>query len=257
MIPRRTFVGYLAGVCASVMSAVRARAWFKTPGRAHPLAEQQNLNSTNPIESAVESALGDGQFCWSIPSAFKPALRDRLVRAETDYSQGRMPGVQEQNISKAFNFLAERLGAPDYAFTSQLQVRILRMGGNDRNDSEISPEMGPAQAFYLVRSLVFRKLYLPDYQVPPKEWDDTYYPRMVENLRFNQKLREQPPKEPPKEALSGTLRAESRPTKYAELYGIVSRSISSLSFDQGMSLIDEASRIMGLPGSFAPWQKSV
>lgn len=269
MIPRRTFLGYLTGLCTGIISAVRAHAWFKAPPRArqHSATRPENpLNSeTASIESAVDFALEDSQFCWHIPSAYKPVLKDRLVRAETDFSQGRILGVQEQNISEAFNFFAERLGAPDYAFTSLLQVRLLRMSGSDKDDNEIPSDMRPAQALYLVRSLMFRKLHLPDYQVPPKQWDETYYPRMVENLRLNQKVREQyeerrkQSEELPKQMPSGraSLRLEVRPTKYNELYEIVFQSVSSLSFENGLSLLDEGLRIMGFPGSFTPWQKSV
>ena len=108
----------------------------------------------------------------------------RVAQAETDYRRGVHPAVHEEDLVRANNNLAHTLGAPEWAYTSQSEVRKLRMqfmarypellanqakpDANGRFEA-LSKNIGPVEAAFLATTLIYQKLYSPEYQLTAHE----------------------------------------------------------------------------------------
>jgi hypothetical protein len=108
----------------------------------------------------------------------------RVAQAETDYRRGVHPAVHEEDLVRANNNLARTLGAPEWAYTSQSEVRKLRMqfmarypqllasqakpDANGRFEA-LSNNIGPIEAAFLATTLIYQKLYSPEYQLTAYE----------------------------------------------------------------------------------------
>jgi hypothetical protein len=108
----------------------------------------------------------------------------RVAQAESDYRKGVHPAVHEEDLVRANNNLAKTLGAPEWAYTTQLEVRKLRMqfmarypqllasqappDANGRFEA-LSKDISPAEATFLATTLIYQKLYSPEYQLTAAE----------------------------------------------------------------------------------------
>jgi hypothetical protein len=108
----------------------------------------------------------------------------RVAQAETDYRKGVQPAVHEEDLVMAHNNFARTLGLPEWAFTTPEEVRQVRMqfvarypqllGNNAPPDKTgrlalLSSNISPTEAVFLASSLLYQKLYNPDYQLTAKE----------------------------------------------------------------------------------------
>lgn len=138
--------------------------------------------STVPVEEPFTAALGE--------------VKERLVRAEINYLKGEQEGIPEPNIICSLNPIAEKFKAPEYARTTQYEVRKLRMAtlsllpdliANGRSDEtnrpeqigpSINPRMSPAEATFITLLLLQQKLTNSAYQVTHAErlsqWAEKY-----------------------------------------------------------------------------------
>jgi hypothetical protein len=108
----------------------------------------------------------------------------RLAQAETDYRTSSHAAVHEEDLVRAINNLAHTLGAPEWAHTTQPEVRKLRMefmvrypqllanqAPPDENGrfQALSKNISPTEAAFLATSLIYQKLYSPEYQMTAQE----------------------------------------------------------------------------------------
>lgn len=108
----------------------------------------------------------------------------RLAQAETDYRKGAHAAIHEEDLVRAHNNFVLALGASEWAQTTQPEVRKLRMefmarypqllanqGPPDANGrfQALSNNISPIEAMFLATSLLYQKLYVPEYQLTAKE----------------------------------------------------------------------------------------
>lgn len=109
---------------------------------------------------------------------------DRVVQAEKAYLQGEQLPIQEADVVRAINDLANSAGTPAWTHTSVSEATKLRvrltvlypqlMAYQGPPDSKggyklFGAEMSPLQAAYLATSLVYQKIYNSDYQFTAAE----------------------------------------------------------------------------------------
>ncbi len=237
----------LVGICglASVSLCPHARAQAQgaaSGGNMDPHAVIDTLATQEKAEDEGSvRALADGIFSHPhvfprMPAELEQPVKDRLVRAETLYLQGKGPGVQEQDVVSLLNTLAEKLGAPDYAKTSVAQVRYLRlklavleptfMGKgawrpNTAVGQSMPSTMSPLQAVHLLGLIVDLKVVDPRFQVTVERWT--------------------PPVEAPAGSpVKGTLRAGSSSPHETEMRSTLAVSISQLTLSDASQLMDQA-----------------
>ena len=131
-----------------------------------------------------------------IPSSIDYIIKDRLSWAEMQYRRGLGKGVKEQSIVNLTNLLVEKFGLPDYARTSQRQVRFMRMflmvynpvfmgQGAVRPNIEIgesiNEEMSPLQAVHVLLEVLGHKYSDENFQLTPEEWDREQASRAARN----------------------------------------------------------------------------
>src|SRR5271170_1606785 len=107
----------------------------------HDLAQRVSMASPNPhekIETAARnytrtdpgtvSVLADAVFDYPgshhlLPSIIQNNMKSRILYAELSGTE-----IQEQTIADTFNTLAQKLNAPSWTLTNQLQVHAIRAG---------------------------------------------------------------------------------------------------------------------------------
>ncbi len=119
------------------------------------------------------------------PAGMADAIKERLVRAEANYRNGRGKGSSEFDIVRTVNGVAKKLNLPDYAKTNVFEIRRLEMNvlplvpnflGGQRNRREdarkgsINAELSPLQAVFVMGRLVQQKRNVPDSQLTNDEW---------------------------------------------------------------------------------------
>lgn len=204
-----------------------------------------------------------------MPALMEAIVKERFDRAETDYRRGKRRGVEEQGIADAFNALATGLGVPDYAFTSPLQVRFVRMQialppafskfmEIEEINESVGHEMSPLQAAYVFKALLELKMVGPDFQVVPAVWDQTYDSLMqglerAQAARKQVELRQQGAQPQGQYRVTvggpvGTRRGvvQPRETKYKELYDIIAKRITFLTPGDGFEILDRMFTNLGI-----------
>lgn len=103
----------------------------------------------------------------------------RIATAHAAWRRGALSGISESAVVHSVNHLMEKMGSPQWAYTSQTEVRKLRvrmvmafpqlMAYNGPPDEDghyrvISDTMSPIQAAYTALTLVYQKIYNSDYQ---------------------------------------------------------------------------------------------
>jgi hypothetical protein len=132
----------------------------------------------------------------SVPaSAFSSHLKHRLFALERQHRRTRDVGITETSLVRGINLFASRIGAPEFAKTNVLQLRLFRarlhfMGLQDvvapglgqgtakLANPPINPdvvdfipaEIAPAEATVLIANLLRTKLLNEEMQVAPDEW---------------------------------------------------------------------------------------
>ena len=101
-----------------------------------------------------------------VPPEVSAIVKQRFAIAEIAYWNGRQNGVGESDIAFALNKIVEQLSLPDYAKTTQSQIRYLRMRMLQKNPRFlglsfakssstgerlfVNERMSPLQAYYLI-----------------------------------------------------------------------------------------------------------
>jgi hypothetical protein len=119
-----------------------------------------------------------------VASVLKPFV-DRLYRAEKLFRDTGRVGVSVSNVTQAVNGVASRLDAPEYAFTTDEQVKSLVtvsqrtlptfMAGIQDKSSGVQPSvynLSPIQAGYITVLMLKQKLENPEFQTTAQDWDD-------------------------------------------------------------------------------------
>lgn len=116
-------------------------------------------------------------------SASAASIKDRLVTAEMSYQNGNT-GIDEERVVAVVNQLADRFKAPPYAYTNIAEVRKVRVRmltlypeligrgpAVTRDDSRphFEEKMGPIEAFHLTATLLYQKVFNPEYQLSTVE----------------------------------------------------------------------------------------
>lgn len=135
------------------------------------------------IPGLVDSVIQSNYIVYSFIGS-SGAMHDGLVNAEIEWNRGRRRGVEENNVVKIVNRLADALGAPQYAHTTLPEVRRLRVQTlllhasfanlqpmYRRQDSakDFSPTLSPVQALHLVGLMIIQKLENPEFQETTQE----------------------------------------------------------------------------------------
>ena len=149
--------------------------------------------AVQPLALAVMAA----PHRFAVPAEAQTILLSRTTQAEISYWQGLHKGVDEKEIVGLINSLAERFGLPEYAKTTEKQVRVIRMeallnnpvflGRGMAHDQmrvgdQISSTLSPLQALHIIQTLIDQKFYNPVYQVSPAEWDRVVFPQEMSRV---------------------------------------------------------------------------
>jgi hypothetical protein len=234
---------------------------YKTPWqKIEEQAKLENPSDGNSVRALVDEIFNYPHSFGEIPPVMDTIVKERLTQAEMKYKLGLGPGVQESDIVHIANTLADKFQLPDYARTTLHQVEVLRVSyelsspvfmgvpspRQDSGTSQSSPsnptKLSPAQATFLLLTLVDAKLMWPDYQLPPDEWEKTRYGPMMENLVKYKELKESGQQS--KLQTRGTLGTFTTPTR--DIRTLVSRGISEMSLTDGLDLVDQAFAAVGI-----------
>ncbi len=168
--------------------------------------ELQVSGDEESIEKLYDSILASVSFNkFRLP--VDAPIKNRLIRSELKFREGKHKRISEHDLVKAFNNVAEKLALPEYAKTYRAQVRMLRIntmsiiptliGKVDRNPNHaadrkigaaIPSEMSPAESICIATILFQQKLYSDLYQSTPNE-----HKEKVSKLIENKKGRQQGP----------------------------------------------------------------
>jgi hypothetical protein len=110
------------------------------------------------------------------PSAILRPFMERVAQAEINYRSGREAGIPEANVVRVFDYLAVKLGAPNYARTDEDEVRDKRLsisqimpnfiprrapGAGEESPLgfpyTVDPLMSPLESVYVTHSLITQK----------------------------------------------------------------------------------------------------
>ena len=187
-----------------------------------------------------------------IPPSIDYVIKDRLSWAEMQYRRGLGKGVKEQSIVNFTNLLVEKFGLPDYARTSQRQVRFMRMFLMTHNPlfmgqsamrpymqvgESIKEEMSPLQAVHVLLEVLGHKCFDENFQLTPEEWDREQASRATQTRATE------------------TIGAESNVTyqtivsinpKEREIRSALVRQVNSMNPVEGLSLMDKAFEVLGI-----------
>ena len=141
----------------------------------------------NSIRELADAVLSNANI-KVIPTDILDNMKERLIRAELKYRNGKR-GIHESAVVQLINNLADKFRAPDYAKTSPLQVRTLRVhlqrrlpsfiaqssheerkGLEKKVGERMNPEMSPLEAAYVTAILIWQKMLNEDWQETPEKW---------------------------------------------------------------------------------------
>ena len=179
---------------ASTRASVTAETNASSKGSKKDMYEMidEKAKKVSDSDEASIRDLADTIFNENGASDLSPmmisSLKDSLVKAEMKYRKTG-EGVRETNITNTFNYLADKFGAPDYARTSSLQVRLLRVklmplipnliavdidkehkGLKRKIGSTINPEVSPLEATIIIIMMIHQKMLNEEWQVSPEEF---------------------------------------------------------------------------------------
>lgn len=221
--------------------------------RIEEKARKAKDNNESSIRELADEVFAN--FDVDIPSELSHTVeevKDRVVRAEMKYRKGGR-GLRESHIARTINELANSFNAPDYAKTSPLQVRVLRMelmkdypsfiaqemrrekkGLKKKVGDSINPEVSPLEGIYITSVLIWQKMLNDKWQQPPDEWAATLHQK-----HFGEPRRSGDPQ--PRMAVSPL-----RNDKIGEMEDVVARGLARLSIADAMNLVDSSLNSLGI-----------
>lgn len=153
-------------------------------------AERKVSGDENSINQLFDSIFEMASVRNSrLPSETEASLKNRLIKSELKFREGKHKTIREYDLAKAFNNLSDNLGLPEYSKTFVAQIRRLRVtimpqvptliGKVNRDPNHaagrtigamITTEMSPAEAILITTFLMQQKLINDLYQTTPKDW---------------------------------------------------------------------------------------
>jgi hypothetical protein len=115
-----------------------------------------------------------------------PSVRERVTKADLAFRTGHHGGISVEQIASAINSVGALYGIganSSFGRTSVGQIqryrRIARamvpfIGADDGHPKAAGGFMSPAEAMYLVTSLLTQQLYNPDFRTSPDQWCQHY-----------------------------------------------------------------------------------
>lgn len=164
--------------------------------RLNEKAQAAQDGDASAVREMVDEVFRAGPF-EQMPAGTLDAVKERLVRAEINYRNGWQKGIPERNVVMAINGLADKFAAPDYATTTDYEVRKLRAAAlpllpnliaRERPEAaklpkpigeSINPEMSPVEAACVMLLMLQQKQTNPEYQLTFDErlaqWAEKYH----------------------------------------------------------------------------------
>ncbi len=182
-----------------------------------------------------------------IPPSIDYVIKDPLSWAEMQYRRGLGKGVKEQSIVNFTNLLVEKFGLPDYARTSQRQVRFMRMRlmmynplfmgqgavrPNIHVGESINEEMSPLQAVHVLLEVLGHKYSDETFQLTPEEWDREQASRATQTRAT--------------QSSTAVRLVVSINPKEKEIRDSLARQINSMNPVEALSLMDKAFEVLGM-----------
>lgn len=182
---------------ASLLSAQGTEAQLKEIHKQthakHEIIEiaTENLDPKNraTVEELYDAVMGVNHVV-NIPDSVKTALKGPLVNAESAYWSKIKPGIDENDVVKAFNNIVTTLALPDEAKMTLGQFQVIRHGlfvnFNPRfmekdvplpddviGAAKANPRMSPLQTMHVVMSVMDNKLsdISGRWMITPEEWE--------------------------------------------------------------------------------------
>lgn len=140
------------------------------------------------VRNLTTAILAEFDRSNTFPAGVKNNITNRLTRAELSFRRNGQR-ISEYKIVEMIDYLANTFSAPEYARTSPLQVRFLRVGltqeisnlinSNDtnnqkgllrKNKSELSDKLLPLEATCIAMEIIRQKMINPRYQKTSNEW---------------------------------------------------------------------------------------
>ena len=270
MRTRRLFIIIAATISFSKPRTVQAQVQYTDTTVAHSSkaypspwqkiderAKLENPTDGNSVRALVDEIFNQPHWFVTIPPVMDTIIEERLTQAEMNYKLGRGAGVDVNGIVRLVNMLADKFQLPDSARTTAHQAEVLRFGfeitmptfmalpstsqaGKPvRTDSGM---MSPAQAAYLLLTLIDVKLSSSDYQLPPDEWEKTKYGPIMEELTRSKEFRESGQ---PSRPQTRSVRISSV-SPNDELRAALSHAISQMSLTDGLDLVDQTFAAVGI-----------
>lgn len=185
---------------ANIISATQP---FNPYSKLDAVAATVSPNKLTPLQVTVMAdavfAIPHHGLIQQIPAEVSSFVREKFAAYEEAYWKGQHTGIREQDIVTALNGVVAQLNLPEYAKTSQSQIRYLRMwtlqenprfmglkmakGSPTGEPTAISDTMSPLQAYHLTLTLVDQKFVEPFYQVTPAEWENRSPPEPAARSR--------------------------------------------------------------------------
>jgi hypothetical protein len=197
-----------------------------------------------------------------IPVEAVEAMRDRLVAAEKEYrtEKGKQKAIEEHDVARMINYLADTLHLPGYARTSPRQVRHLRIGvwpylpdfiGQEdakerakrdvRVGIKLTSKMSPLEAGYIAVLMLQQKATNEAFQVAPEEERLYVHRRNLERWTAHRNRKELVTNQQPTLKVQG----EDNP-KVKEIREAVTKGLKSLGFIELNNLPDSMLDNLGI-----------
>lgn len=228
------------------------------PNSGAPMLDklEEKARKAKSNDAAAVHELADevfANFDVEIPPELGDGMKERLVRAEMKYRKTGK-GIRETHIVRTINELAEKFSAPDYAKTSPLQVRIMRVqmmreypsfiaqetrekkrGLKKKVGDSINPEVSPLEGVFITSVLLWQKMLNDKWQQPADEWAATLHQKHFGELRRGNG-------DPKPKMVVNPLRND----KVQEMDDIVARGLAKLNIIDAKSLVDSTLDTLGI-----------
>jgi hypothetical protein len=205
-------------------------------------ASYARLEEPDSISSLTDAVVGSPHF-FQLPSLVTDALRVELTNAEKGYRRKENKGVSEAQVADLLNLVGKKLKVPEYARTTPLQIRVLRMNlaltsplfmgvglshkGMKKGDS-VDTTLSPLQAAHLFCVMIDQKLSNEDYQDPSIDLSmrARERTRTLENMKRTGQV-----------SGNSFVMHRSNP-KRTEMHASIASGIDSMSIQDALELLD-------------------
>lgn len=150
--------------------------------RVNHLASLARSGNTNADVQLVHQLFINVGVSPNIADVF--GFTDRIVQAETEFSKGELAPIPDSVLVQAVNNAANTIGAPQWSHTNQQEMRRLRMhmlvlypqliADQGRPDAKghyhaLKNTVSPMEAAYIGLTMMYQKIYNPNYQFTEAE----------------------------------------------------------------------------------------